>query len=1109
MMKRSILFASILLVGTALWAQTITTGEYFFDTDPGIGNATSFALTTGTSISENVSVNVDGLSLGFHILGVRIKQADDRWSQTKTSSFYKFAPTSSPERLVAAEYFFDTDPGLGNGTALSITTENTVSSTFTVDASALSTGYHTLTLRVQDDLGQWSVNYTGRFYIINLPVTSDQIIAAEYFFDDDPGLDEGTALTLTAGNELSQTYTVPTEGLSDGFHILTFRTQNELGIWSTNHSGRFFVFSPKLPAKLLSLEYFFDEDPGIGQGQQLQLESLASLDSSFVVSVPDTLSEGTHSLFVRAKDANGIYSFSESRTFQIITDPIVDDFFPKEGGPGTQVSIVGSNFSTVSGENTIKFGEAFATNLIFGSSDSLVAVVPDDASGLVPIEVTVDGNAGVSENLYNVNVAVAEGLIAYYPFNGNADDESGNGNDGTVNGATLTLDRFGEVSSAYSFDGVNDFVLVKDDESLSFNNQDEYSLGMWVLADLDQLDRSEIVNDIISKWSPNFNNGYSLVARYNNNTSENPGSVSFARYGGIGCSGSGVSDSSENGGKFIFYLSTYKDDVLRLYVNGILIDERDIIQCGSVVNTSPLLMGSRNEIGELAFKGLIDDVRIYNRALSFTEIQELSSDRPQEAPVIANQSFSIAENRIVGTAVGTIQASDVNNDTLTFEIISGNTDNTFMLVDSTGALFINDPTTLDFEVNSSFTLEISVSDGIETSQAIVTIAVSDVDESVNQPPQLLADTYVIKENRINGLFIARLTAGDPDGDNISFVILSGNIGNAFFIDDDGNLITNEQSALDFEVNPQFSLLVRVSDGQVNVDETITVILTDVDESINQPPQANNAFFEIDENLPTGSLVGSFLAGDPDGDAISYEIISGNESGTFTISGTGRIEVLDNTLLDFEANSSFELEITVSDGLLTILRDIFIEVKDVDENVVPIVANPISDLTLTEGFATATINIEDVFADVDQDLLTYSTESSAESVVTVSESQGVLTITEVGIGTATISLTANDGNGGSVTETFSIVVEVAPLSIVGQGLSIYPNPSNGYIVVSFDEELVINAVFDLAGNEINYSLSKLPEGNIALDFTSAAPGIYFLEYMAADLENQSIRIVKSD
>jgi len=51
-----------------------------------------------------------------------------------------------------------------------------------------------------------------------------------------------------------------------------------------------------------------------------------------------------------------------------------------------------------------------------------------------------------------------DGLVAYYPFNGNANDESGNGNHGTVNGATLTDNRFGNPNSAYNFDGSNDYI---------------------------------------------------------------------------------------------------------------------------------------------------------------------------------------------------------------------------------------------------------------------------------------------------------------------------------------------------------------------------------------------------------------------------------------------------------------------------------------------------------------------------------------------------------------------------------------------------------------------------------------------------------------------------
>ncbi|MBF0232848.1 MAG: hypothetical protein HQK65_07400 [Desulfamplus sp.] len=54
-----------------------------------------------------------------------------------------------------------------------------------------------------------------------------------------------------------------------------------------------------------------------------------------------------------------------------------------------------------------------------------------------------------------------DGLVAEYLFGGNANDSSGNGNHGAVNGATLTTDRFGNSNSAYNFDGVNDYCIVK------------------------------------------------------------------------------------------------------------------------------------------------------------------------------------------------------------------------------------------------------------------------------------------------------------------------------------------------------------------------------------------------------------------------------------------------------------------------------------------------------------------------------------------------------------------------------------------------------------------------------------------------------------------------
>ena len=71
-----------------------------------------------------------------------------------------------------------------------------------------------------------------------------------------------------------------------------------------------------------------------------------------------------------------------------------------------------------------------------------------------------------------------DGLVAYYPFNGNANDASGNGNNGTVCGAVLTTNRFGVPNSAYDFDGATTYIRVPDSDSLELTN--DFSLSVWV-----------------------------------------------------------------------------------------------------------------------------------------------------------------------------------------------------------------------------------------------------------------------------------------------------------------------------------------------------------------------------------------------------------------------------------------------------------------------------------------------------------------------------------------------------------------------------------------------------------------------------------------------------
>ena len=97
-----------------------------------------------------------------------------------------------------------------------------------------------------------------------------------------------------------------------------------------------------------------------------------------------------------------------------------------------------------------------------------------------------------------------DGLVAYYPFNGNANDESGNGNEGTGHGGVaLTADRFGNAGSAYRFDGIDDFINVGDNLDQPNNN---FSISVWFKTE----NITGISQYIVAKRFSSLGKGYSL-----------------------------------------------------------------------------------------------------------------------------------------------------------------------------------------------------------------------------------------------------------------------------------------------------------------------------------------------------------------------------------------------------------------------------------------------------------------------------------------------------------------------------------------------------------------------------------------------------------------------
>ena len=204
------------------------------------------------------------------------------------------------------------------------------------------------------------------------------------------------------------------------------------------------------------------------------------------------------------------------------------------------------------------------------------------------------------------NYVPANGLVGWWPFNSNANDESGNGNNGTVNGAILTNDRFGMVNSAYGFNSGNITI-----NNVNLNLTSNYSVSFWANP-LINLDGNTVAFELSQGVSCNNN---PMVGFWNNDL--------------IYCTCSNIS-SNINMGSFVNLQNLFSHFTVSLN-NGIT----TVTKNGSVFNSGtinwPNIVATVLTIGNNGnttpniqpFKGKIDDFGIWNRALTECEIQDL------------------------------------------------------------------------------------------------------------------------------------------------------------------------------------------------------------------------------------------------------------------------------------------------------------------------------------------------------------------------------------------------------------------------------------------------------------------------------------------------------
>ena len=225
-------------------------------------------------------------------------------------------------------------------------------------------------------------------------------------------------------------------------------------------------------------------------------------------------------------------------------------------------------------------------------------------------------NDGTTQRLFNIEADQVltilqgeeypeDGLVAYYPFNGNANDESGNENHGTIYGATLSSDRFGNANCAYDFDGVNDYIQTP----LSSNTQ-PLTISVWFKSDVTNTGESHSIVDS-DIWS---RGGQSIIFAYDR---DNTLDVQYH-------SGSYDSPFIVDIGTWYHAVATFVPGKIELYVNANFIGSKTFVQ--GILDGDDFRMGRHNSSDPQWFDGIIDDVRIYNRVLSYDEILELYNE---------------------------------------------------------------------------------------------------------------------------------------------------------------------------------------------------------------------------------------------------------------------------------------------------------------------------------------------------------------------------------------------------------------------------------------------------------------------------------------------------
>lgn len=327
-------FRSVVHTGAAIAARQVRVqqGEYFWDNDPGQGSATTLLAFDGNfndALEQSIASD-NTITPGAHRLFVRVKGADSGWSALYTQVVQVNTPLTARSITVQqGEFFFDSNPGEGNGTPLLAFDGNWNAALETGIASVASpaVGDHLLYVRMRAADGQWSNEYKTVLHVSpSIPSRAIAVQAGEYYFDNDPGAGAATPLIAFDGDfDSALEQAIASSSFNTlGAHVLGVRVKGADTNWSATFRSVVQI-GPALTARDVRVqqgEFFFDSNPGEGNGTPL-IAFDGNWNSALETGTASTTTPavGDHLLYVRMRSADGIWS-NEYKTVLHVSAPI-------------------------------------------------------------------------------------------------------------------------------------------------------------------------------------------------------------------------------------------------------------------------------------------------------------------------------------------------------------------------------------------------------------------------------------------------------------------------------------------------------------------------------------------------------------------------------------------------------------------------------------------------------------------------------------------------------------------------------------------------------------------------------------------------------------------